>query len=120
MVIFVCISSCLADELTTTEAPTATTYSPKPPVFNRIDCKRSFDSSAHKKFICFQRPDLFPILTYAEQVAKKTCEEDFKNELWNCSNFSLLKEPLITKGGELGLFFFALCMGMVHACASDM
>ena len=109
VVVLACTASSLAQEATTTlEGPTGTTtYSPKPPAFNLRDCKTSFDSIEQKKYICLDRPDLFPILRYAEQVAKKTCEEDFRHELWNCSGFSLLKQPAITKGGEL---IGVLCM----------
>ncbi len=109
-----CISSCMADNSATAPEPTATTYSPKPPVFNIIDCKRSFDSYDQRLFICVKRPDLFPILTYAEQVAKKACEDDFRHELWNCSNFSLLKQPKITKGGEFAAL--AVMHGRVLPC----
>lgn len=82
-----------------TEPPAATTYSPKPPTFSRDDCLRSFDTSNQKRYICREHQDLFPILKYAEQVAKKRCEDDFSSEVWNCSGFSLLRQPSLTSGG---------------------
>ena len=80
-------------ELPTTSTPTLT--------INRRECfATEFDSKDQRTFICRTNPKLFPILKYAEQVARKACEEDFKQERWNCSHFSLLKQPNITKTGK--------------------
>lgn len=81
-------------------SPVPTMYSPTPQAFNIADCVTSFDSSNQIRYICVANPGLFPILKYAEQLGKKTCEEDFQNEHWNCSGFSLLRQPNITKGGK--------------------
>lgn len=101
-------------EFPTTEFPT-TPYSPKPPAFNLIDCKNSFDSVAQKIYICAGHPELFPILKYAEEVAKKACELDFQHELWNCSGFSLLRQPNISKAGIVHWEDVYLCIWEVYS-----
>ena len=105
MFLYLSLSPCLAQSTTdTTTAATdsflTTSYSPQPPDFELGECTSSFDSVDQMLYICIEHQELFPILKYAEKLAKKTCEECFQNELWNCSGFSLLRQPNITKGGK--------------------
>ena len=97
-------------ELPTTSTPTLS--------INRSACiATEFDSKDQLLFICRNNPKLFPILKFAEQVARKACEEDFKQEKWNCSHFSLLKQPNITKTGDLGCCIEAKLGGCRNSCA---
>ena len=55
----------------------------------------------------------------AEQLAKKNCEELFKNEHWNCSGFSLLNPPNITTRGRFTAILKVVltvqtCMRLLH------
>lgn len=75
-----------------------------PPPFNARECIAMFDTLDQVQFICRDHPDMVPLLLYAERMAKDECERQFQNELWNCSEFSLLKMPKITKGRKL-IFF---------------
>lgn len=67
---------------------------------NPNDCLEMFDTVNQVVYVCGNHPDLYPILMYAEQMAKIECEKQFKDELWNCSGYSLLKEPNVTRGGS--------------------
>lgn len=88
------------DPITTDAVTTdASTYSPTPPIFNFKECRSSMDTSEQVIYICVNNPGLFPILKYAESLAKRLCEDEFKNDLWNCSGFSILREPMLSKSG---------------------
>lgn len=75
------------------------TYSPTPPDFDFMECKNSMDTLDQVIYICIQNRPLFYILQYAESLAKRKCEEEFSDNLWNCSGFSILKEPKLSKNG---------------------
>ena len=70
-----------------------------PPVLNvREGLNVSFDTLDQAIYICCDNPRMVPLLKYEERIAKAECESRFKNELWNCSEFSLLETPKITEG----------------------
>ena len=75
------------------------TYTP-PDAFNYLDCRNRMDNGKQTSYICLDNPDMLPILLYAERLGKETCEKTFQNNLWNCSGFSLLKEPKVTQKGR--------------------
>jgi hypothetical protein len=99
MILCLCTTSCLAEEPEVTELLTSPTQPPTPQTFNIIDCYRSFDSPDQRNYICLEHEELFAILRYAERIGTTTCEENFQHEHWNCSGFSLLRQPNVTKGG---------------------
>lgn len=66
-----------------------------------------FDTLDQVQYICREHPDMVPLLLYAESMAKDECEKQFENEIWNCSDFSLLKTPKINRGCKL-VFLFPL------------
>ena len=75
------------------------TYTPTPPTFNYPECRNSMDTNEQIIYICRENPELFYILKFAEHLAKRMCENEFKHELWNCSGFSILQEPKLTRSG---------------------
>lgn len=75
-----------------------------PPPFNARECIAMFDTLDQVYYICREHTDMLPLLLYAESMAKDECEKQFQNEIWNCSDFSLLKTPKINKGCELMFF----------------
>ena len=75
-------------------------YTP-PSNLNILECYERLDTSDQVVYICGKHPDMIPILMYAERLGRQTCESAFKDELWNCSGFSILNEPNITKRGML-------------------
>ena len=80
-------------------------YNPDaPPALNIRECINMFDTLDQTLYICRDNPDMVPMLQYAESYAKKECERQFENEIWNCSEFSLLKTPKINKGCKFVLF----------------
>ena len=79
---------------------TSTLPPPTPGPFNPRECSSVFDNIHQVIYVCAEHPELYPILKYAERLAQEECENSFQDELWNCSNFSLLKEPNITSGGK--------------------
>ena len=70
------------------------------PRFNPHMCRTIFDTSKQISYVCGRHRDLFPVLLMAERIAKEECENRFKNEVWNCSGFSLLKQPNISRRGR--------------------
>lgn len=95
-------NACQSDlSLSSTATPLTNTSSTSPPlVFDLLECKNDFDTIDQAIFVCIKHPQLYHVLKYAEALAKARCEEDFQHELWNCSGFSLLREPNITRGGK--------------------
>ena len=83
-----------------------------PGSFNYLDCRRRMDNGKQTSYICHDNPDMLPLLLYAERLGKETCEETFQNNLWNCSGFSLLKEPKVTQRGKSELL--VICKGFVQ------
>ena len=75
-------------------------YTP-PSNLNILECFERLDNSDQVVYVCGKHPDMIPILMYAESLGKQTCESAFKDHLWNCSGFSILREPNVTKGGML-------------------
>ncbi len=75
-----------------------------PKSLNFIDCYHRMDTGPQAAYICGGNQELLPLLLYAEQEGKEICEKTFQDELWNCTGFSILKEPKITKGGKCYLF----------------
>ena len=71
-----------------------------PPVLNIRECLNLFDTLDQAVYICRHNSDMLPLLKYAERIAKDECESRFKNEQWNCSEFSLLKGPKINSGSR--------------------
>ncbi len=71
-----------------------------PKSLNFGDCYSRMDTGRQAAYICGGNQELLPLLLYAEQEGKEICEKTFQNELWNCTGFSILKEPRVTKGGE--------------------
>jgi hypothetical protein len=69
------------------------------PILNVRKCIDMFDTVDQAVYICRDHPDMVPLLQYAESIAKDECEKQFENDLWNCSEFSLLKTPKINDGG---------------------
>lgn len=65
------------------------------------ECEEHLDTPEQVHYLCGEHPDMIPILMYAESLGKRVCESAFKNEFWNCSDFSILREPNVTKGGML-------------------
>lgn len=70
------------------------------PRFNPHMCRTIFDTTRQIDYVCGRHRDLFPVLLMAERIAKEECESRFKNEVWNCSGFSLLKQPNISRRGK--------------------
>ena len=87
---------------TTVDSLVATTSSttPSPVPFDLLECISSMENRAQYQYICFDNPKLFNLLKYAEGIARHVCEEHFAHDLWNCSHFSLLKEPKISTGSS--------------------
>ena len=71
-----------------------------PPALNIQECFHLFDNRAQATYICRYHPGLVPLLQFAERIAKDECQKQFSNELWHCSEFSLLKVPKINKRGR--------------------
>ena len=69
-----------------------------PKSLNFADCYARVDNGRQAAYICLEKQELLPLLIFAEEEAKKICERDFKNDHWNCTDFSILKEPKITRG----------------------
>lgn len=98
----------ITEAATVTEAVTVTEVTvfldpnASAPVLNIRECLNMFDTNHQALYICRHHPDMVPLLQYAESIAKDECEKQFKNELWNCSEFSLLKTPKINDGGMYG------------------
>lgn len=78
------------------EDPIASQTATIPP-FNPHECRVAFDTTDQWTFVCGRHPDLYPILRFAEQVAREECEQAFSNQKWKCDGFSLLRAPNITK-----------------------
>ena len=72
-------------------------------------CKRSFDTAAQVSFVCRTHLDLFPILKFAEVVAREECERQFSKQEWNCTGFSLLKAPNVTRQGKI-VYILIICL----------
>ena len=92
----------VTEATTVTEAEIVTVFldpTGGPPVLNVRECINMFDTLEQALYICRDHPDMVPLLQYAESIAKDECAKQFQNELWNCSEFSLLKTPKINKGG---------------------
>lgn len=83
-----------------TNSTTATVQIEEFPSFSPRMCRTIFDTSQQISYVCGRHRDLFPVLLMAERRAKLECERQFKNEFWNCSGFSLLKAPNISKSGK--------------------
>ena len=77
------------------------------PPFNPHECRAAFDTSDQWIFVCGKHPDLYPILKFAEQVAKEECERTFSDQKWKCNGFSLLRAPNITKEGIVQFSLYA-------------
>ena len=95
----------ITEAATITEAEIVTVFldpDAGPPVLNVRKCINMFDTLDQALYICRDHPDMVPLLQYAESIAKDECEKQFENELWNCSEFSLLKTPKINDGGMYG------------------
>ena len=90
----------------------------RPPGFNYRECREAFDNHHQWRYVCHSHPDLYPVLKFAEQIAKSECEKAFKNEKWNCSGFSILKAPKITQQGMsisiLMLTYWARRLSILH------
>ncbi len=69
-----------------------------PKSLNFADCYARVDNGRQAAYICLEKQELLPLLIFAEEEAKKICQRDFKNDHWNCTDFSILKEPKITRG----------------------
>ena len=63
------------------------------------ECLGLFDTHAQGVYVCYSHRDLVPALQIAEELGRRECQEAFKMERWNCSNFSILKAPNVTKSG---------------------
>ena len=92
------------------EDPIASQTATIPP-FNPHECRVAFDTTDQWTFVCGRHPDLYPILRFAEQVAREECEQAFSNQKWKCDGFSLLRAPNITKEGIVHFDLYAvLCI----------
>lgn len=67
---------------------------------NPRECLAMFDTIAQARYVC-TKPKLVPLLQNAESLAKRECEAKFATNVWNCSEFSLLKQPKLNQGCEL-------------------
>ena len=64
------------------------------------DCLQLFDTPSQGVYVCREHIDLVVALQIAEEMGREECERAFQQERWNCSNFSILKAPNITKMGK--------------------
>lgn len=74
-----------------------TTRSATPVQINMLECMNAFDTQAQAVLVCYNYPDLFAVLKFAEQVGRDECQKTFQGERWNCSTFGILKAPIVTK-----------------------
>lgn len=65
-----------------------------------VSCLRSLPNNEHRRLVCLDNREFYTALKYAEMVAHHECQRAFKNEPWNCSSFSILKEPKIVRDGK--------------------
>lgn len=101
-----------AEDTSDTNSTTETVQIEKFPSFSPRMCRTIFDTSHQISYVCGRHRDLFPVLLMAERKAKLECERQFKNEFWNCSGFSLLKAPNISRSGKyIQLFAYILVGG---------
>ena len=56
--------------------------------------------ASQRQLVCIENREFYAALRYAELVARHECQRAFKDEPWNCSSFSILKEPKITREGK--------------------
>ena len=68
-------------------------------MISQEECLGLFDVYDQGIYVCRDHPDLVAALRFAEIVAREECQEAFQTERWNCSSFSILKAPNITKKG---------------------
>lgn len=66
-----------------------------PVQINILECLGAFDSQAQSVLVCYNYPDLYSVLKFAEQVGQQECQSRFQGSKWNCSTFSILKSPII-------------------------
>ena len=59
-----------------------------------------FETYSQGQYVCSSHPDLVSALQTAEEMGRAECERAFEWERWNCSSFSILKTPNITKAPE--------------------
>ena len=67
---------------------------------NYTECMELFDTPQQARYVCSNHPDLLPALKLAEVEGRKECERAFKDATWNCSGFSILKAPNVTRRGK--------------------
>ena len=109
------MSSAHAQQTSDTNSTTATVQIEEFPSFSLRMCRTIFDTSQQISYVCGRHRDLFPVLLMAERRAKLECERQFKNEFWNCSGFSLLKAPNISRSGKyLGICMHGSLVGSHH------
>lgn len=70
------------------------------PVYNAesFTCANLINSK--QRNMCFDTPGLLQALIESEKLAKENCQEQFKDERWNCSGFAMLTESNVTKYGN--------------------
>ena len=54
-------------------------------------CKNVYDLSDTQRARCLRQPELIPVIERAEETGREACEQQFRNERWNCSGFNFLQ-----------------------------
>ena len=67
------------------------------------NCLQLFDTPSQGVYVCREHIDLVVALQIAEEMGREECERAFQQERWNCSDFSILKAPNVTKMGKTNI-----------------